>query len=53
MFTSCYPTDASGHFTRLAEYVDADVKNLPFVMLYDNSAKYRFNKDAINAANIV
>lgn len=47
-FTYSKPNDASGLFTRLAEYVGADQNQLPCVMLIAPSqemAKFKFTKD--------
>jgi len=37
VFSYSRPTDASGHFKKLGEFVGADLENLPSIVLLDTT----------------
>lgn len=48
LFANSHPEDKSGHYTRLAEYVGADVATVPSIVLIKPSkdlSKFKFTKD--------
>lgn len=44
IFSTSHPKDASGHFKKLAEFISADIKNLPSLILFDakDSGKFKY-----------